>query len=65
MPHRSMWVSGADLIKIMDFLTEEGSNFEDFGEEKVGRDIDLFALALPRDLRSRPFLSQNISIFST
>ena len=49
MPHRSIWVSGADFIQIMDFLTEEGSNFEDFGEEKVGRDIDLFALALPRD----------------
>ena len=45
MPHRSIWVSGADFIKIMDLLTEEGSNFEDFGEEKVGRDIDLFALA--------------------
>ena len=47
MPHRSIWVSGADFIKIIDCLTEEGSMFEDFGEEKVGRDIDVFALALP------------------
>ena len=31
MPHRSTWDSGTDFIKIMDFLTEEGSNVEDFG----------------------------------
>ena len=43
MLYRCIWVSGADFIKIMDFLTEEGSNVEDCGEEKVGRDIDLFA----------------------
>ena len=52
MLYRSILVSGADVIKIMDCLTEEGSIFKDFGEEKVGRDIDLFALALPRDLRT-------------
>ena len=29
-----MLVSGADFIKIMDLLAEEGSKFDDFGEEK-------------------------------
>ena len=36
MLYRSIWVSGADFIKIMELLTEEGSDVEDFGEEKVG-----------------------------
>ena len=30
MPHRSIWVSGADFVKIIDLLTEEGSNFDEF-----------------------------------
>ena len=32
--YRSIWVSGADSIKHIDCLAEEGSNVEDLGEEK-------------------------------
>ena len=34
MLYRSIWVSGADFIKNIDFLTKEGSNFEDLGKDK-------------------------------
>ena len=47
MFYRSIWVSGADFIKMMDLLTEDGSTFDDMSAETVGRDIDVFALALP------------------
>ena len=30
MLYRSIWVSGVDFIKFMDFVTEEGSTFDDF-----------------------------------
>ena len=30
MLYRSIWVSGADLIKDMAFVAEEGSTFDDF-----------------------------------
>ena len=30
MLYRSIWVSGADVMKIMDCLPEEGSTFVDF-----------------------------------
>ena len=28
--YRSTWVSGADLVKNMDLLAEDGSNFDNF-----------------------------------
>ena len=34
MLYRSIWLSGADVIEIMDFLTEEGSKFDDLSLEK-------------------------------
>ena len=36
MLHRSILVSGADVIKIMDFVAREGSMFDDF----VAKNID-------------------------
>ena len=44
MLYRSIWVSGADFIKHMDFLAEEGSTFDDF-PRKPSAEIDVFALA--------------------
>ena len=35
MLYRSILVSGADFIKIMDFGAREGSNFDDFVAEKI------------------------------
>ena len=29
MLYRSIWISGADVIKIMDLFAEEGSNYDD------------------------------------
>ena len=34
MLYRFIWVSGADIIKNIDCLTKEGSNFEDLGKDK-------------------------------
>ena len=34
--YRSIWVSGADSIKYIDLLAEEGWNVDDFGEENIG-----------------------------
>ena len=33
MLYRSIWLSEADFIKIMDLLTEDGSKFDDFSSE--------------------------------
>ena len=33
--YRFIWVSGADSIKDIICLAEEGSTFEDFGEEEI------------------------------
>ena len=35
MLYRSMMVSGAGFIKIMDLLAREGSKFDDFVAEKI------------------------------
>ena len=35
MLYRSIWVSGAGFIKIMDLLAREGSMFDDFVAEKI------------------------------
>ena len=36
MLYRFIWISGADVIKHMDLLTEEGSKFDDFQSERIG-----------------------------
>ena len=36
MLYRSTWVSGADFIKIMDCLAEDGSTFDDLSSETIG-----------------------------
>ena len=36
MLYRSIWVSGADVIKSMDLLTVEGSTFDDLSSEHIG-----------------------------
>ena len=42
MLHRSIWVAGADFIKNMDLLAEEGSNFDEFSSEKSA-EISIFS----------------------
>ena len=34
MLYRSIWVSGVDVMKIIDFLAEEGSKFVDCASDK-------------------------------
>ena len=36
MLYRSIWVSKADVIQIMDMFAEEGSNIDDVSLEKIG-----------------------------
>ena len=42
MLYRSILVSGAGFIKIMDLLTEEGSTFDDFSSE-TSAEISIFS----------------------